>query len=197
MFRQLKPAILMLLLMTLVTGLLYPFLTNGVAQLAFPRVANGSLIEQQGKIVGSTLIGQQFTEPKYFWGRLSAAGTYPYNASASGGSNFGPLNPALADASKARIDALVKADQDAGLKQLKAVPIDFVTASASGLDPHISVAAAEYQMQRVAKVRSLPETKVRELIAANTEGKWLGVFGDARVNVLKLNLSLDAMKQPI
>ena len=194
MFRQLKPAILMLLLMTLVTGLLYPFLTNGVAQLAFPREANGSLIEQQGKIVGSTLIGQQFTEPKYFWGRLSATGTYPYNASASGGSNFGPLNPALADASKARIDALVKADQAAALKQLKAVPIDLITASASGLDPHISVMAADYQMQRVAKVRSLPEAKVRELIAANTEGKWLGVFGDARVNVLKLNLSLDAMK---
>ena len=194
MFKQLKPAILMLLLMTVVTGLIYPFLTAGVAQLAFPREANGSLIEQQGKIVGSTLIGQQFTEPKYFWSRLSAAGTYPYNASASGGSNFGPLNPALADASKARIDALVKADQDAGLKQAKAVPIDLVTASASGLDPHISVAAAEYQLQRVAKVRSLSEVKLGELIAANTEPKWLGVFGDARVNVLKLNLSLDAMK---
>ena len=197
MFKQLKPAILMLLLMTVITGLIYPFLTTGVTQLAFPREANGSLIEQQGKIVGSTLIGQQFTEPKYFWGRLSATGTYPYNASASGGSNFGPLNPALADASKARIDALVKADQAAALKQLKAVPIDLITASASGLDPHISVMAADYQMQRVAKVRSLPEAKVRELIAANTEGKWLGVFGDARVNVLKLNLSLDAMKQPI
>ena len=194
MFKQLKPAILMLLLMTVVTGLIYPFLTAGVAQLAFPREANGSLIEQQGKIVGSTLIGQQFTEPKYFWSRLSAAGTYPYNASASGGSNFGPLNPALADASKARIDALVKADQDAGLKQAKAVPIDLVTASASGLDPHISVAAAEYQLQRVAKVRSLSEVKLGELIAANTEPKWLGVFGDARVNVLKLNLSLDTMK---
>ena len=194
MFKQLKPAILMLLLMTVITGLIYPFLTTGVTQLAFPREANGSLIEQQGKIVGSTLIGQQFTEPKYFWGRLSATGTYPYNASASGGSNFGPLNPALADASKARIDALVKADQAAALKQLKAVPIDLITASASGLDPHISVAAADYQMQRVAKVRSLPEAKVRELIAANTEGKWLGVFGDARVNVLKLNLSLDTMK---
>jgi potassium-transporting ATPase KdpC subunit len=194
MLKQLKPAILMLLLMTVVTGLIYPFLTTGVAQLAFPREANGSLIEQQGKIVGSTLIGQQFTEPKYFWSRLSSTGTYPYNASASGGSNFGPLNPALADASKARIDALVKADQDAGLKQDKAVPIDLITASASGLDPHISVAAAEYQVQRVAKVRSQPEAKVREMIAANSEGKWLGVFGDARVNVLKLNISLDAMK---
>jgi K+-transporting ATPase ATPase C chain len=194
MFKQLKPAILMLMLMTVITGLLYPFLITGVAQLAFPREANGSLIEQQGKIVGATLIGQQFTEPKYFWGRLSASGTYPYNASASGGSNFGPLNPALADASKARIDALIKADQDAGLKQDKVAPIDLVTASASGLDPHISVAAAEYQMQRVAKVRGWPEAKVRELIAANTEGKWLGIFGDARVNVLKLNLSLDAIK---
>lgn len=193
MLKQLKPAILMLLLLTVVTGLIYPLLTTGVAQLAFPREASGSLIEQNGKVVGSALIGQQFTEPKYFWGRLSGAGTYPYNAAASGGSNLGPLNPALADASKARIDALGKANQDAGVTQEHQVPIDLVTASGSGLDPHISAAAAQYQLTRVAKVRRLAEARVRELIAANTEGKWLGIFGDARVNVLKLNLSLDAM----
>jgi len=194
MSKQLKPAILMLLLFTVVTGLIYPLLTTGVAQLVFPREANGSLIEQDGKLVGSALIGQQFSEPRYFWGRLSAAGTYPYNASASGGSNFGPLNPALADSAKARMDALAKADLDAGVKQERAVPIDLITASGSGLDPHISVAAAEYQLARVASARKLGAAKVRELVAANTEGKWLGIFGDARVNVLKLNLSLDAMK---
>jgi potassium-transporting ATPase KdpC subunit len=194
MMKQLKPAILMLLLLTAVTGLVYPLLTTGVAQLLFPHQANGSLIEQNGKVVGSALIGQQFTEPKYFWGRLSGAGTYPYNASASGGSNLGPLNPALADNAKARMDTLAKAEQDAGIKQTRAVPIDLVTASASGLDPHISVAAAEYQLPRVAKVRGIPEAKVRELVTANTQANWFGVFGDAHVNVLKLNLALDAMK---
>jgi K+-transporting ATPase ATPase C chain len=194
MMKQMKPAILMLLVMTVVTGLVYPLLTTGVAQLVFPYQANGSLIERNGKLVGSALIGQQFAEPRYFWGRLSGAGTYPYNASASGGTNFGPLNPALADNAKARIDALAKAAQDAGVKPDKAVPIDLVTASGSGLDPHISVAAAEIQLARVAKVRGVADEKVRELVAANTEGKWLRIFGDVRVNVLKLNLALDAMK---
>ncbi len=194
MKKQLKPAILMLLVMTMLTGLVYPLLTTGVAQLVFPYQANGSLIEQNGKLVGSALIGQQFTGPRYFWGRLSATGTYPYNATASGGTNFGPLNPAVADNAKARIEALGKAEQDAGIKQSKAVPIDLVTASGSGLDPHISVAAAEYQLARVAKVRGLSETTVRELIAANTQANWLGLFGDAHVNVLKLNLALDATK---
>ena len=194
MLKQLKPAILMLLLLTVITGLIYPLLTTGVAQLVFPSQANGSLIEQNGKVVGSALIGQQFTGPKYFWGRLSGAGTYPYNASASGGTNLGPLNPSLADNAKARMEALGKAEQDAGIKQTKAVPVDLVTASGSGLDPHISVAAAEYQLARVAKVRGLAETRVRELVAANTQANWLGIFGDAHVNVLKLNLSLDAMK---
>jgi K+-transporting ATPase ATPase C chain len=194
MKKQLKPAILMLLVMTLLTGLVYPMLTTGVAQLVFPYQANGSLIEQNGKLVGSALIGQQFTETRYFWGRLSATGTYPYNASASGGSNLGPLNPALADNAKARIEALAKADQDAGLKQTKYVPIDLVTASGSGLDPHISVAAADYQLARVAKVRGIPEEAVRKLVAANTQTNWLGLFGDAHVNVLKLNLALDAVK---
>ncbi len=194
MLKQLKPAILMLLLMTVVTGLIYPLLTTGFAQLLFPSQANGSLIEQNGKLVGSALIGQQFTEPKYFWGRPSATGTYPYNASASGGSNLGPLYPALADNAKARIDALTKAEQDAGIKQTKPVPVDLVTASGSGLDPHISVPAAEFQLARIAKVRGVPEAKVRELVAANTQANWLGLFGDAHVNVLKLNLALDAMK---
>lgn len=194
MLKQLKPAILMLLLLTVITGLIYPLLTTGVAQLVFPSQANGSLIEQNGKVVGSALIGQQFTGPKYFWGRLSGAGTYPYNASASGGTNLGPLNPSLADNAKARMEALGKTEQDAGIKQTKAVPVDLVTASGSGLDPHISVAAAEYQLARVAKVRGLAETRVRELVAANTQANWLGIFGDAHVNVLKLNLSLDAMK---
>ncbi|MBC7622063.1 MAG: potassium-transporting ATPase subunit KdpC [Aeromicrobium sp.] len=194
MFKQIKPAVLMLLLMTVITGLIYPMLTTGVAQLVFPSQANGSLIEQNGKLIGSALIGQQFTEPKYFWGRLSGTGTYPYNASASGGTNLGPLNPVLADNAKARVEALGKGDQDAGIKQTKAVPIDLVTASGSGLDPHISEAAAEYQLARVAKVRGLPEAKVREVVAANTQANWLGIFGNAHVNVLKVNLALDNMK---
>jgi potassium-transporting ATPase KdpC subunit len=194
MNKQLKPAILMLLVMTVLTGLVYPLLTTGVAKLVFPFQANGSLIEKDGKLVGSALIGQQFAEPRYFWGRLSATGTYPYNASASGGTNFGPLNPALADSAKARIEALTNAEQDVGIQQTKAVPIDLVTASGSGLDPHISVAAAEYQLARVAKVRGLPEAKVRELVAANTQANWLGLFGDAHVNVLKVNLALDTVK---
>ncbi|MBL0124059.1 MAG: potassium-transporting ATPase subunit KdpC [Betaproteobacteria bacterium] len=194
MKKQLKPAILMLLVMTVLTGLVYPLLTTGVAQLVFPYQANGSLIEKDGKLVGSALIGQQFTDSKYFWGRLSGTGTYPYNASASGGTNLGPLNPALADNVKARIEALGKADQEAGVKQTKAVPIDLVTASGSGLDPHVSVAAAEYQLARVAKMRGIPEASVRELVAANTQAKWLGLFGDAHVNVLKLNLAVDTVK---
>lgn len=195
MMKQLKPATLMLLLMTVVTGLMYPLLVTGVAQLVFPREANGSLIEKDGKLVGSALIGQQFTEPRYFWGRLSGAGTYPYNASASGGTNLGPLNPAVADAAKARIDALKKAEQDAGVVHGKPVPIDLVTASGSGLDPHISVAAAEYQVPRVAKVRGIAEEKVRALVAEYTTASWLGVFGDPYVNVLKVNLALDTAKQ--
>lgn len=194
MKKQLKPAILMLLVMTVLTGLVYPLLTTGVAQLVFPYQANGSLIEKDGKLVGSALIGQQFTDSKYFWGRLSGTGTYPYNASASGGTNLGPLNPTLADNVKARIEALGKADQEAGVKQTKAVPIDLVTASGSGLDPHVSVAAAEYQLARVAKMRGIPEASVRELVAANTQAKWLGLFGDAHVNVLKLNLAVDTVK---
>ena len=194
MSKQLKPAVLMLLLFTVITGLMYPLLTTGISQLLFPNAAQGNLIEQNGKVIGSALIGQQFTEAKYFWGRLSATGTYAYNAAASGGTNFGPLNPALADSAKARIDALAKADQAAGVKNDRAVPVDLVTSSGSGLDPHISVASAEFQAARVAKVRGLADAQVRQLIAAHTEGKWLGLFGDARVNVLKLNLSLDAVK---
>lgn len=194
MSKQLKPAILMLLILTVVTGFIYPLLVTGVAQLAFADKANGSLIERDGKVVGSALIGQNFTEAKYFWGRLSATGTFAYNAAASGGSNFGPLNPALGDAAKARIDALVKADKDAGIVQTAKVPVDLVTASASGLDPHISVTAAEYQLQRVARVRGLDVERVRQAVAAHTQVNGFGLLGEPHVNVLKVNLDLDTMK---
>lgn len=194
MSKQLKPAVLMLLILTVVTGFIYPLLVTGVAQLAFADKANGSLIERDGKVVGSALIGQNFTEAKYFWGRLSATGTFAYNAAASGGSNFGPLNPAVGDAAKARIDALVKADKDAGIVQTAKVPVDLVTASASGLDPHISVTAAEYQLQRVARVRGLDVERVRQAVAAHTQVNGFGLLGEPHVNVLKVNLDLDTMK---
>jgi K+-transporting ATPase ATPase C chain len=200
MFNQIKPAVLMLLLITIVTGLVYPLLTTALAQVLFPAKANGSLIERDGKLVGSRLIGQNFSEAKYFWGRLSATAPYPYNAAASSGSNLGPLNPALADAAKARIDALAKADAATGAGTparpvpIDLMPIDLITASGSGLDPHISVAAAEFQLARVARARGIPQAQVRDRIAAHTKGKWLGVFGEPHVNVLELNLDLDAMK---
>jgi K+-transporting ATPase ATPase C chain len=183
-----RPAISLFVLLSVVTGLGYPGLVTGVAQLAFPAAANGSLIVKDGKPVGSELIGQNFTEPKYFWGRPSATGPMPYNAAASSGSNQGPLNPALADAVKGRVEALLAADPD----NKRTVPIDLVTASASGLDPHISPAAADYQADRVARVRKLDPTQVRQLVAQNTEGRDLGAFGEARVHVFKLNLALDA-----
>lgn len=186
-----RPAISLFALLSVVTGLLYPGLVTGVAQLAFPSAAKGSLIVKDGKPVGSELIGQNFTEPKYFWGRPSATGPMPYNAAASSGSNQGPLNPALTDAVKARVEALLAADP--GNK--RTVPIDLVTASASGLDPHISPAAADYQADRVARVRQIDATLVRQLIAQHTEGRELGVFGEPRVHVLKLNLALDAQKR--
>lgn len=194
MLKQLKPSILMLLWFTAITGLLYPMLTTGLAQLAMPAKANGSLIVKDGKVIGSELIGQNFTSAKYLWGRLSATSPYPYNAANSSGSNLGPLNPALGDAAKARVDALAKAAQEAGVVASKAVPIDLITASGSGLDADISVAAADYQVARIAKVRGLTEAQVRDLIRIHTEDKWLGVFGDARVNVLQVNLSLDQIK---
>ena len=183
-----RPAVSLFVLLSVVTGLVYPALVTGVAQLAFPAAAHGSLIVKDGKPVGSALIGQNFTEPKYFWGRPSATSPQPYNAASSSGSNQGPLNPALADAVKGRVEALRAADPD----NVRPVPIDLVTASASGLDPHISPAAADYQAERVARARKLDAARVHQLVARYTEGRELAVFGEPRVHVLKLNLALDA-----
>ena len=183
-----RPAVSLFVLLSVVTGLLYPATVTGVAQVAFAAAAKGSLIVKDGKPVGSELIGQNFTEPKYFWGRPSATSPQPYNAASSSGSNQGPRNPALADAVKGRVDALRAADPGNALP----VPIDLVSASASGLDPHISPAAADYQAERVARARKLQAPRVRQLIAQHTEGRDLGVFGEPRVHVLKLNLALDA-----
>jgi K+-transporting ATPase ATPase C chain len=188
MLAQAKPAFLVLVAMTVLTGVVYPLLVTGIAQVTMPAQANGSLIERDGKPVGSSLIGQPFDDPKYFWSRLSATSPYPYNAASSSGSNLGPLNPALTDAVSARIKALREADPGNSAP----VPVDLATASGSGLDPGISPAAAEYQVARVARVRGLPEAKVRELVARYTEGRQLGFLGEPRVNVLELNLALDA-----
>jgi len=187
MLRSFKEAFIMLVSLTLVTGVIYPLLVTGIAKTVFPVQAEGSLIERNGKIVGSALIGQSFTDPKYFWSRPSATAPMPYNAGASSGSNQGPLNPALADAVKGRIEALRAADPG----NRSPVPVDLVTASASGLDPHITPAAAEYQVGRVARVRGLDVATLRTLVAAHTEDRQLGFFGEPRVNVLTLNLALD------
>ncbi|OHX37354.1 potassium-transporting ATPase subunit KdpC [Methylomonas sp. LWB] len=188
MTTYLKPAAMMLFLLTLVTGAAYPALVTVLAQALFSEQANGSLIKnQQGQPIGSELIGQTFSEPKYFWSRPSATGPYSYNAAASSGSNLGPTNPALADVVAARIQALKDADHG----NHSPVPVDLVTTSGSGLDPHISVAAAEYQIKRVAKVRKINEATLRELVDAHTEGRQWLVFGEPRVNVLRLNLALD------
>ena len=184
----LRPAITLFVLISVVTGIIYPLAVTGIAKTLFPSAANGSLVEKGGKPVGSLLIGQNFTGTQYFWGRPSATSPNPNNGTASGGSNLGPLNPALADAVKARIAALKQVDPS----NTKTVPIDLVTASASGLDPHISPAAAEYQVKRIAKARSLSLQKVQQLITAHTENRQWGVFGEPRVNVLALNLALDA-----
>jgi K+-transporting ATPase ATPase C chain len=179
---------MMLFLLTLVTGAAYPALVTVLAQALFSEQANGSLIKnQQGQPIGSELIGQTFSEPKYFWSRPSATGPYGYNAAASSGSNLGPTNPALTDAVAARIQALKEADHG----NHSPVPVDLVTASGSGLDPHISVAAAEYQIKRIAKVRKINEATLHELVDAHTEGRQWLLFGEPRVNVLKLNLALD------
>jgi potassium-transporting ATPase KdpC subunit len=189
MLKEFRPAISIFVLLTLVTGIVYPMLVTGISQATMPGKANGSLILKDGKPVGSSLIGQSFSDPKYFWGRPSATGPMSNNASASSGSNLGPTNPALMDAVKVRVQAL--RDADPGNQQ--AVPVDLVTASASGLDPHISPAAAEYQLARVARVRNLSADVVRKLVAEHTEGRQFGVLGEPRVNVLELNLALDAV----
>jgi len=183
---EIRPALLMLVVLTVITGVIYPLVVTGIAQLVFPHQANGSLIVRHGVVVGSSWIGQEFSDPKYFWGRLSATSP-PYNASASSGSNLGPTNPALFDAVKTRIAALRKADSTA----TSPVPVDLVTASASGLDPHISLAAAEYQVARVARARALPLDAVHARIRAHTTQRFLGVIGEPVVNVLELNLDLD------
>ncbi|MGA0609140.1 potassium-transporting ATPase subunit KdpC [Caldimonas sp. KR1-144] len=182
-----RPAIVLFIVLSVVTGLAYPLLTTGAARLMFPGQAAGSLLEREGKLVGSRLIGQSFSDPKYFWGRPSATGPMASNAQASSGSNQGPLNPALTEAVKARIEALRAADPD----NQQSVPVDLVTASASGLDPHISRAAADYQVARVARARGLPVEQVRALVGEHTQGRWLGFLGEPRVEVLPLNLALD------
>jgi potassium-transporting ATPase KdpC subunit len=184
---QLRPAIVLLVLFSVLTGLIYPALVTGVAQAVFPRQANGNLIVKDDKVVGSALIGQPFDDPKYFWGRPSATSPFPYNAASSSGSNQGPTNPALYEAVKDRVEALRTADP----ANTAPVPVDLVTASGSGLDPHISPAAALYQVGRVAKARKMDESAVRLLVEQNTEGRQLGFLGEPRVNVLALNLALD------
>ena len=184
---HLRPALVSFLFLTLITGVVYPLVVTGIAKVAFPSQAGGSLIVRDGKVVGSALIGQPFDDPKYFWSRPSATSPYPYNAASSSGSNQGPTNPALTKAVHDRVDALRAADPG----NTAPVPVDLVTTSASGLDPHISPAAALYQVGRVAKARKLDEAKVRELVAQHTEGRQLGFLGEPRVNVLALNLALD------
>jgi potassium-transporting ATPase KdpC subunit len=189
MLNILRPALVLFAVLTLLTGVAYPLLVTGVAQALFPAQAAGSLILRDGKAVGSELIGQNFTDPQHFWGRPSATGPMPYNAAASGGSNLGPLNPALTDAVKSRIEALRSADAGNSAP----VPVDLVTASASGLDPHISVAAARYQVARVARARGVAVNNIQALVDQHTETPLARFFGEARVNVLKLNLAVDTL----
>ena len=184
----LRPALVLFVVLSLATGLMYPLLVTGVAQAVFPHQANGSLVQRGGQTVGSELIGQPFSKPGHFWSRPSATGPMAYNGGASSGSNLGPSHPALAEAVQARIAALRVADPG----NTAPVPIDLVTASASGLDPHISLAAARYQVARVARVRGLAPEQVNALVDLHTERAWLGFMGEARVNVLALNLALDA-----
>jgi K+-transporting ATPase ATPase C chain len=191
-----RPAIVSLLLFTVLLGLVYPAVITGIAQLIFPAQANGSLIKDaNGVVVGSSLIGQEFSDPAHFWGRLSATGPVPYNAAASSGSNYGPLNPALIGPDgivQTRINALHEADAAAGVENSGLIPVDLVTASGSGLDPHISPAAAQYQVARVAALRGADVAAIQALVDKFTTGRLLGIFGEARVNVLELNLALDA-----
>lgn len=190
MFAMLRPALILFFVLSLLTGLAYPLLTGAIAKRLFPAQAAGSLIERDGKIVGSALIGQAFSDPGHFWSRPSATSPMPYNASASSGSNLGPLNPALTQAIKDRVETLRAANPGGGA----AVPVDLVYSSASGLDPHISIAAAQYQADRVARARNVPIARIEQLIHQHTEGSLLGVLGEPRVNVLALNLALDALR---
>lgn len=187
-----RPALTLLILLTVLTGIVYPLAVTGLAQALFPRQANGSLIQRNGKPVGSALIGQSFTDPKYFRGRLSATAPQPYNGTASGGSNLGPSNPALTDAVKQRIAMLRATDPGNDAP----VPVDLVTTSGSGLDPDISPAAARYQVNRIARVRGLPPAAVRALVTRHTQGRQFLVLGEPRVNVLELNLALDELAIP-
>jgi K+-transporting ATPase ATPase C chain len=187
---HIRPALFLLVVLSLVTGIAYPLLVTGIGSAAFSDKAAGSLIMKDGKAVGSELVGQPFADPKHFWSRASATSPYPYNASASSGSNQGPLNPALAEAVAGRVKAL----RDADPGNTAPVPVDLVTASGSGLDPHISPAAAEYQVARVAKARGLDAAKVKVLVSKHTEGRQLGILGEPRVNVLTLNLALDNLR---
>ncbi|MEZ2419014.1 potassium-transporting ATPase subunit KdpC [Luteibacter sp. RCC_6_2] len=187
MKKLIRQCVVLFIAMTVLTGILYPLAATGLAQAMFHAKANGSLVEKDGKTIGSTLIGQAFSEPRYFWGRPSATTPNPNNGASSSGSNQGPTNPALTDAVKQRIDALKQVDPSNDAS----VPVDLVTASGSGLDPEISPAAAEYQVARVARMRNVDPAKVRELVAANTQGRQFGVLGEPRVNVLALNLAVD------
>ena len=201
MSQIIRPAIVSLVVLTIITGVLYPLLITGIAQVIFPHQANGSLItDKSGNVVGSELIGQEFgSNPAYFWGRISATGGVPYNAAASSGSNLGPLNPALIGATgeiQTRIDALKAADSAAGVTNTLPIPVDLVTSSASGLDPQISPAAAQYQVARIAAVRKTDAASIQVLVDQNTQGRTLGLLGEPAVNVLQLNLALDA-KYPL
>lgn len=193
MNNQLRPAIVIFLLLTIITGVIYPLTITGIAQIAFPHQANGSIIVMDGKAYGSELIGQQFDHPKYMWGRLSATTPFPYNAfnaenlTGSSGSNYGPLNPSLHEIVQRRVNTLKAVDR----KNPLPIPVDLVTASASGLDPHISVAAALYQVSRISESRGLSETTVANLVEKYTEERQFGILGEPRVNVLRLNLALD------
>ncbi|RYY93569.1 MAG: potassium-transporting ATPase subunit KdpC [Comamonadaceae bacterium] len=191
MKNMLRPALVIFASLTALTGIAYPLAVTGAARALFPAQAAGSLVERDGKTIGSTLIGQNFSDPRHFWGRPSATAPMPNNASASGGANQGPLNPALVEAVRGRIEALRAADPG----NVRAVPVDLVTTSASGLDPHISPAAALYQVPRVARVRGLAAAQVEDLVKQSTEERWAGLIGEPRVNVLALNLKLDAASE--
>ncbi len=191
MLTMMRTAVMSLLVFTILTGLIYPMAVTGISQVIFPDQANGSIVMKNGRPIGSALVGQQFSDPKYFWGRPSATSPYPYNGRGSSGSNFGPNNADLLKAVQQRVDALHEADPGNRAK----IPVDLVTASGSGLDPHISPAAAAYQVQRVARLRGMDKAKISALVAANTEERRLGIMGEPVVNVLRLNMALDELKQ--